>query len=131
MHILLENYSIILKHYAKRIVEELAAEFLSEHKEEIEMYKNSPKPVSNSTPVISAETRTYAYMDLDKADAMTKEKILEARDEIANQTDWYADNRGVIGFTLNLETGEVEETPAFSELFPGWDLPIIDLDENN
>lgn len=66
-----------------------------------------------------------AYLDLDDASPEMQEKILEARREIIFNTEWVAD--GHFGYIQNMETGEiVREVPEFSEVFPGWDAPIIE-----
>lgn len=65
----------------------------------------------------------YAYLDLDSASPSMQQKILDARNTIIFSKDWVAD-----GYEADVEdvtTGEVLETlPSFSELFPGWDLPV-------
>lgn len=65
----------------------------------------------------------YAYLDLDSASPSMQKKILDARNTIIFSKDWVAD-----GYEADVEdvtTGEVLETlPSFSELFPGWDLPV-------
>ena len=69
----------------------------------------------------------FAYLDADKATPELKEKILEARKEIIYNTDWVAD--GYVGCIRNIRTGKlIKELPEFSEVFPGWDVPI---EENN
>ena len=65
----------------------------------------------------------YAYLDLDSASPSMQQKILDARNTIIFSKDWVAD-----GYEADVEdvtTGEVLETlPSFSDLFPGWDLPV-------
>ena len=59
----------------------------------------------------------YAYLDLDSASPSMQQKILDA------SKDWVAD--GYEADVEDVSTGEVLETlPSFSELFPGWDLPV-------
>lgn len=71
------------------------------------------------------ELNDIAYLDVDTASPEMQEKILEARKEIIYNTEWVAD--GHIGYIQNMETGEIiREVPEFSEVFPGWDIPIID-----
>lgn len=72
-------------------------------------------------------TEAYAYMDLETASPEMQEKILKAREEIIFSQSWAAD--GCLGFLVDLKTGEMTQLPSFSELFPGWDLPIDDPDE--
>ena len=65
----------------------------------------------------------YAYMDLEEASPEMQEKILEARREIIYSEEWVAD--GYTMSVVDMDTGEtVREIPAFSEVFPGWDLPV-------
>ena len=71
------------------------------------------------------EAEEYAYLDLDSASEALREKILAAREVIIFHSRWVAD--GYSGNIWDVETGEIIETlPAFSELFPGWDLPVYD-----
>lgn len=69
----------------------------------------------------------YAYMDLETASPEIQERILKAREAIIFSQSWAAD--GCLGFLVDLETGEMTQLPSFSELFPGWDLPVDDPDE--
>lgn len=65
----------------------------------------------------------YAYLDLDSASPSMQQKILDARNTIIFSKDWVAD--GYEADVEDVSTGEVLETlPSFSELFPGWDLPV-------
>lgn len=71
------------------------------------------------------EAEEYAYLDPDSASEALREKILAAREVIIFHSRWVAD--GYSGNIWDVETGEIIETlPAFSELFPGWDLPVYD-----
>lgn len=63
---------------------------------------------------------TYAYMDLDTASDALKDDILAARDSIIYSEGWTVDGNGYI----ELPDGTVEVLPKFSDLFPGWDLPV-------
>lgn len=63
-----------------------------------------------------------AYMDLDDAPASLRDDILAARTEIIyGEQSWTVD--GAVSI-INLEDGTVETLPEFSELFPGWDIPV-------
>lgn len=74
----------------------------------------------------SHEIQERAYMDMEQASPEMQQSILEARKEIVNNTDWVAD--GYTGYIQNVETGEIiKELPQFSELFPGWDIPVEDI----
>lgn len=71
------------------------------------------------------EAKKYAYLDYDSASPEMREKILAARNVIIYSTDWVAD--GYSGCIQDVETGETIKTlPTFSELFPGWDMPVTD-----
>ncbi len=69
------------------------------------------------------EAERYAYMDIDEAPGEIKELILAARKQIIYSKSWAAD--GVVGIVKHAD-GTEEQIPAFSELFPGWDLPVED-----
>lgn len=70
-----------------------------------------------------AEAEQYAYLDLNSATPAMQEKILEARNTIIFSKDWVAD--GHEAYVGDVTTGEVLEVlPTFSDLFPGWDLPV-------
>lgn len=66
-----------------------------------------------------------AGMSLDSADPEMREKILEARKEIIFNKSWAAD--GVDAYVIDCD-GTYEKIPAFSEVFPGWEIPKM---ENN
>lgn len=69
----------------------------------------------------------YANLDLkDVADAETREKVLEARKKIIFDNEWVAD--GYTGYVMDMTTGEIiRDLPAFSEVFPGWELPVEEI----
>ncbi len=81
-------------------------------------------PAEGSGEMSVEEAAEYAYLDLDSASEELKEKILEARRIIIFHSRWVAD--GYSGNIVNVITGESEPLPTFSELFPGWDLPVYD-----
>lgn len=85
-------------------------------------------PMEGSGEMSVEEAEEYAYLDLDSASEELKEKILEARRIIIFHSRWVAD--GYSGNIVNVITGEVEPLPTFSELFPGWDLPVYDPAED-
>lgn len=72
------------------------------------------------------EAQSYAYMDLATAPAELQETIRKARDVIIYSRSWVAD-----GFDcyVTAPDGTVETIPAFSELFPDWELPTVDPGE--
>ena len=62
-----------------------------------------------------------------ESDSNSEAEVLEARKEIIYNTDWVAD--GYVGCIRNIKAGKlIKELPEFSEVFPGWDVPI---EENN
>jgi hypothetical protein len=70
------------------------------------------------------EAEALAYLDPDSAEGEMKDRILEARRIIIFSTSWVAD--GYSGCVQNVKTGEIIRTlPTFSELFPGWELPVL------
>lgn len=68
----------------------------------------------------------YAYMDIETASEEEREKILAAREKIIYQSSWSADN--VEGLYIHPD-GTVEELPKFSELFPDWEIPTVEVTE--
>lgn len=76
---------------------------------------------------LSAEQ--YAYLDINEiTDEALKEKVLESRKQIIYSRDWVAD--GFIGRVRNMDGEIVRELPNFSEVFPGWDLPVEEVDSD-
>ena len=86
-------------------------------------------PMEGSGEMSVEEAEEYAYLDLVSATEELKEKILEARRIIIFHSRWVAD--GYSGNIVNVITGEVEPLPTFSELFPGWDLPVYDTSQEH
>lgn len=85
--------------------------------------------LSNAAFAISVDTltdaETFAYMDILTAPKELKELILEARNTIIFSTCWVADGCEAVIYS---SSGEVEEiVPQFSDLFPGWDIPVLPL----
>lgn len=72
------------------------------------------------------EAQAFAYMDLDTAPTELQETIRKAREVIIYSRSWVAD-----GFEcyVTAPDGTVETVPAFSELFPDWELPTVDFGE--
>lgn len=79
---------------------------------------------TNVTRPMGMDDETYdlAYSDLESADPETQEKILAARRVIIFQYSWQSDDG--LGFMYDPTTKEFSFTPRFSDLFPGWDLPV-------
>lgn len=73
-------------------------------------------------PKTKAERAAYAYSDLDQAVEALKTKIISARNTLIYRQSWVAD--GYEASYVDPETGETVVVPQFSELFPGWDLPV-------
>ena len=72
------------------------------------------------------EAQDFAYLDPENASPEMREKILSARNTIIFSTDWVAD-----GFEMRVEDRDgnvIQRLPHFSELFPGWDLPVYDME---
>lgn len=67
------------------------------------------------------EAKKIAYRDLKTASKEEQAKILEARKLIINSSSWVAD-----GFNANTidADGKRVPLPHFSELFPGWEMPV-------
>ena len=67
------------------------------------------------------EAKKIACRDLKTASKEEQAKILEARKLIINSTSWVAD-----GFNANTidADGNRVPLPHFSELFPGWEMPV-------
>jgi len=67
--------------------------------------------------------KNIAYMDINTAPKNMVESILNARFSII-----YGDQAWTVNGAVKIinEDGTAERLPEFSELFPGWDLPIID-----
>lgn len=76
---------------------------------------------------ISDEVRELAYMDIDQADEETQAKILEARKAVIYTRSWRADD--VVMVTADSLSMNFEISPKFSDLFPNWDLPVEEVDE--
>lgn len=74
---------------------------------------------------IIKEAEKYAYLDTETTTPDMRKKILDARKTIIYNSSWAAD--GIAAYVEDTETGEViEKLPAFSELFPDWELPSND-----
>ncbi len=85
-----------------------------------------PEPVTPEEELEAA--KEYAYLDLESASPELAEKILAAREVIIYSQSWVAD--GYSGSIENVETGEIQELPTFSELFPDWDPPMTETLED-
>ncbi|MCI8303232.1 MAG: S-layer homology domain-containing protein [Lawsonibacter sp.] len=67
-----------------------------------------------------------AYQNLESASPEQKAAILAAREKIIyGGQSWTVD--GSLSL-IDLETGAVTPLPEFSDLFPGWDLPAVQVD---
>lgn len=86
--------------------------------------------------VALAKAAKIAYLDLEDASAEMREEILAAREEIIFSTDWVAD--GYTAYVEDQDGNIIRTLPAFSEVFPDWDLPVsettyqadIEMDSN-
>ena len=81
---------------------------------------------SDDADMTLEEAQSFAYMDLDATPAELQETIRKAREIIIYSRSWVAD-----GFECYVTSpdGTRETIPSFSELFPGWELPVIDPNE--
>lgn len=63
-----------------------------------------------------------AYMSLEEATPAMRSLILQARNEIIFSKGWSTE-----GFAVEVVNadGTSEVLPKFSELFPGWDIPVV------
>jgi len=84
--------------------------------------KNSP---SAAITAGEDDIQLIAGMSLDTAEPEMQKRILEARNKIIFSESWSADGVDVY---VERRDGTTEKVPEFSELFPGWDMPVI---ENN
>lgn len=83
--------------------------------------------VSAQSEEVPEEVRQLAYMDLEGADEETQAQILEARKTVIYTRSWRADD--VIIMSANPETRTLDIVPKFSDVFPGWDLPVEDVED--
>lgn len=72
------------------------------------------------------EAEYYAYMNYDTASTELKETIMAARNQIIYSQSWVAD-----GFECYIiaPDGTQKKVAAFSELFPDWEMPIVDTED--
>lgn len=68
-----------------------------------------------------------AYYNLEEAPLEWKDAILEARNTIIYSTSWTVDGQ----VSYESPGGTIEELPEFSVLFPGWDVPKLNVDMRN
>jgi hypothetical protein len=64
----------------------------------------------------------YAYLDIAAVSPTAKDIILAARENIIFHNSWVTE--GVVGWRYGSDGEIIEYLPQFSELFPGWDVPI-------
>lgn len=68
--------------------------------------------------------KSFAYLNVEDASPEMREKILAAREQIINSTDWVADGYECAVYDVTNDT-VVEYLPHFSEVFPDWDVPVV------
>ena len=88
-------------------------------------------PIEAESCEVSAAVE-YAYMDIDSATPVMKEKILAARNAaIFNQSWTYlAENDGVTAGGIDFNTNTMQELPDFYDIFPAdWEVPSADDDD--
>ena len=70
----------------------------------------------------NAKPEDYAYLSLDGVSPELKVVIVDARNRIANECSWVADN--TYGWITDANGITIEVLPKFHEIFPtDWDLP--------
>lgn len=79
---------------------------------------------------VDAQAVSLAYMDIEQAPEELKDYILSARREMIYRFEWLADGSET-GIAYGSQDNEEEKTfeisPRFSDLFPGWYEPRLDL----
>lgn len=83
-------------------------------------------PAKARTEGIAPRVMELAYSNIDGADAKTKKEILDAREKVIFNNGWFNDTKGdaLSSYSVNPAAKTIEFLPAFSELFPGWELPV-------
>lgn len=76
---------------------------------------------ASTLDLVDPITASTAYMDLEEATPAMQEKILEARNDIIFHNSWVVDGHNAY---CERADGTIEVLPKFSELFPGWDVPV-------
>lgn len=72
---------------------------------------------------IPQEIYDLAYSDIDQADEETKAEILKARNWFIYSCSWSDDGTGILYSDIKRT---FSRTPKFSDLFPGWDIPVAE-----
>lgn len=81
---------------------------------------------TNDAVFSAMSSEELAYCNISEVPANWRDAVLAARNEIIYNEEWVAD--GYAGYIEDVETGEIIRTlTSFSELFPGWDLPVHDV----
>lgn len=89
------------------------------------LFAFSASAVAPITDVSRMSAKQIAYLDIDRAVPEVQEAILKARDEIIHGDQAWTVDGAVTMF--DPKTGETEKIPEFSELFPGWDVPTVEV----
>ena len=94
------------------------------HATKIEPYQlEADIPVNvYDTTVSENNAESWAYQDYNSATASEKAHILKARSIVMQQTDWVLD--GIEAYYVAPD-GTREALPAFSEVFPNWDITQV------
>lgn len=84
--------------------------------------------VAAAPDISKMSTEQVANLDISRASAETREAILAARSKII-----YGDQAWTVDGAVSLvdADGTVKELPEFSDLFPGWDVPEMQLEPIN
>lgn len=81
------------------------------------------QPINEIAEDIPQEIYDLAYSDIDQADEETKAEILKARNWFIYSCSWSDDGTGIL---YNDIERTFSRTPKFSDLFPGWDIPVAE-----
>ena len=88
-----------------------------------------PAAADNSIGTVPASIRALAYSDLESADSVTQQKILDAREQVIFSQSWVVEGRA---YVTDAEGNIIRESPQFYDIFPEeWDVPVMDVDSTN
>ena len=84
--------------------------------------------VSISTASSMSSVEAFAHMDLESAPVAMQDDILQAREQIIfGEQAWTVDG----AVSLIYADGTVKPLPEFSDLYPGWDIPTVNVSESS
>lgn len=110
----------------QEIPNQSAEEKIREHYKELGYteVKNRYKVAEHSSWGVSPECVELAYLELNSASPELQEKILAARQQIIYKANWRA-NEDVYITWFDGKEKIWAELPTFDELFPDWEIPVI------